>query len=138
MNVSSAIAALVREQAAGRCQYCLMHQSLQGATFHVEHVLPRAKGGQSVIANLVLACPGCNLCKADRTTATDPQTGASTTLFHPRQHTWTDHFQFDGDSIRGLTVMGRATVAALDLNHPRRRSIRIAEGRLGLFPPRAA
>ena len=29
---------LVRARAGDRCEYCRMHQSLQGATFHVEHV----------------------------------------------------------------------------------------------------
>lgn len=135
MKPTAELAALVRARAHGRCQYCLMHQSLQGATFHAEHVVPRVKGGSTDAANLVLACPACNLRKADRTTARDPETGASTPLFHPEQQTWAEHFRFCGDSIQGLTATGRATVAALDLNHARRRSIRAAERRLGLFPP---
>lgn len=40
MNLPGDLAAVVRERAAGRCQYCLMHQSLQGATFHIEHITP--------------------------------------------------------------------------------------------------
>jgi 5-methylcytosine-specific restriction endonuclease McrA len=43
-----------------------MHQSLQGATFHIEHVIPRVRGGTSELENLALACPSCNLHKADR------------------------------------------------------------------------
>lgn len=134
MNVPADLAAVVRQRAAGRCQYCRMHQSLQGATFHVEHVIPRAKGGSSELSNLALACPGCNLHKADRTAAMDPEGGVSVPLFHPVWQKWPEHFRFNDYRIEGLTPTGRATVAALDLNHWRRR-IRAAEKRLGLFPP---
>ena len=33
----------VAERANGRCEYCQMHQSLQGATFHGEHVIPHSR-----------------------------------------------------------------------------------------------
>src|SRR5437870_9608368 len=112
MNLARERAVAVRERAADRCQYCLMHQSLQGATFHVEHVIPRSKGGSSEMDNLVLACPGCNLHKADRTTATDPVTGLRVRLFHPIQQTWSEHFRYVGYQIEGLTPVGRATVVA--------------------------
>ena len=61
MSVPGDLAAAVRRRAASRCQYCLMHQRLQGATFHVEHIIPRSKGGADELANLALACPSCNL-----------------------------------------------------------------------------
>ena len=59
MNVPAALAALVKERAEHRCEYCRMSQSLQGATFHIEHILPRSHGGTTHLANLALACPGC-------------------------------------------------------------------------------
>jgi len=133
--MGSDLAAAVRDRAGVRCQYCLMHQGLQGATFHVEHIIPRAKGGLSVLTNLALACPSCNLCKADRTQAIDPASGALVQLFHPVQEAWMDHFRCAGYGIEGLTPPGRATVAALDMNHPRRCRIRAAEQRFGLYPP---
>src|ERR1700745_3466919 len=68
MAVPETLSQAVRLRADGRCQYCLMHESLQGATFHVEHIIPQSKGGHSVLENLALASPGCNLHKADRTT----------------------------------------------------------------------
>jgi hypothetical protein len=37
----------VELRAGGRCEYCQMYQSLQGATFHVEHIVPRCRGGSS-------------------------------------------------------------------------------------------
>jgi hypothetical protein len=134
MRVSGELAAMVRVRAADRCQYCRMRQNLQGATFHIEHVVPLAKGGGSDSTNLALACPGCNLRKADRTEAMDPESGACVPLFHPLRQEWSEHFYFDGDRVEGSTPIGRATVAALEFNHPRRRSIRLAEKRVGLKP----
>jgi hypothetical protein len=37
----------------------------------------------SIYGEKHLACPGCNLHKAERTTAVDPLTGEELTLFHP-------------------------------------------------------
>ena len=71
-------AARVRDEearAGQRCEYCRMHQSLQGATFHVEHITPTAAGGSDEVANLAWACPSCNLKKSNRQTIVDPETG---------------------------------------------------------------
>jgi hypothetical protein len=112
-----------------------MHQSLQGATFHVEHIVPRAGGGQSLLDNLALACPGCNLKKSDRTELPDPETGLLVPIFNPRLNRWHDHFRWNNYHIEPVTAVGRATAAALDINHPRRVRIRRAEESFGLFPP---
>ncbi|HEV3039470.1 MAG TPA: HNH endonuclease [Candidatus Angelobacter sp.] len=32
-----------------------MHESLQGATFHVEHIIPKSKGGESSLENLAFS-----------------------------------------------------------------------------------
>lgn len=133
----AAICRLVVARAGGRCEYCRMSQSLQGATFHVEHVVPQSAGGSDSAVNLALACPACNLSKANRTTATDPDTSQEVPLFHPRAHTWSDHFCWDGVKLLGRTPTGRATVQAFGLNAPRRQLIRLAEGNFGLFPPDA-
>ena len=135
MNLADELAAAVRERAPGRCQYCLMHQTLQGATFHIEHIIPRSKGGAQELSNLALACPSCNLHKADRTTASDPVSGTAAPLFHPERQVWSAHFRFTGYRIEGLTPTGRATVTALDFNHPRRQRVRAAEEKFGLYPP---
>lgn len=112
-----------------------MHQLLQGATFHVEHVTPRCRGGSTALDNLAWACPGCNLGKGDRVEAPDPQTGRPEPLFNPRRASWSDHFRWEGHAIVALTPAGRATLAALNLNRPRRVVIRQAEALFDLFPP---
>jgi len=125
----------VEKRAGGCCEYCRMHQSLQGATFHVEHVVPLSLQGADKLENLAWACPSCNLHKSNRTQAVDSETGVQVSLFHPRQHDWNEHFLWDEYAIEGRTSNGRATVVALQLNHVRRLQIRQVEQRLGLFPP---
>lgn len=124
----------VFSRARNRCEYCQMHQSLQGATFHVEHVHPQALGGDSNTDNLALACPRCNLCKSTKIDAVDPVTGIVAPLFNPRSDTWANHFSWDGFQVSAASPIGRATIDALDLNHPRRITIRQAEANFALFP----
>jgi len=125
----------ITARAGGCCEYCQMHQSLQGATFHIEHVIPRVRGGVSDSSNLALACPSCNLHKADRVSS---QTNASTVavvFFNPRSDVWAEHFEWDDYTLIGKTEVGRVTIQALDLNQERRIKIRQAEQLFGLFPP---
>lgn len=126
---------LVATRAGQRCEYCRMHQSLQGATFHIEHIMPSSRRGSDDPDNLALARPTCNLHKSDQSQAADPDSGTITLLFNPRMARWNEHFRWDGYRVIGLTPIGRATVAALDLNHPRRLLIRHAEELFELFPP---
>jgi hypothetical protein len=127
--------ARVELRSGGRCEYCRMHQALQGATFHVEHVHPESRGGKTDLENLAWCCPSCNLHKSDRSEALDPETDVLAPLFHPRRQIWSQHFQWQGYVLVGKTPVGRATIAAFALNHPRRLRIRQAEERFGLFPP---
>ena len=107
----------VRLRASDRCEYCRIAQVSQEATFHVDHVVPRAAGGATSFENLALACVSCSLRKGARTTAIDPTSGDATQLFHPRVHAWTEHFHADASGeITGVTAIGRATVVALSMN----------------------
>lgn len=135
--IPEALRQWVRERAEGRCEYCRMSQALQGATFHIGHIIPMSKGGASADENLALACPSCNLGKADATDAVDPDTGQHASLFNPRQDRWKEHFRIDGVRIVGMSPAGRATVWRLQMNAPRRSQIREAERLLGWWPPGA-
>lgn len=110
-----------------------MHQSLQGATFHVEHIQPEVHGGRTELENLAWACPGCNLKKSDRVELTDPTTQQAVPMFHPRRDDWLEHFAWDEFHVLALTPIGRALVHGLDLNHSRRLRIRQAEQMFGMF-----
>ena len=135
MSIPVALADFVRQRAGHRCEYCGMSQSLQGATFHIEHVVPLTCGGSSSKENLALACPSCNLHKSDRSHVIDPATNERVELFHPRKHAWGENFVWKGMNVEGRTAIGRASASALDLNHPRRLRVREAEAMFGLFPP---
>ena len=130
------LAELVADRAGDRCEYCRMHQALQSAVFHVEHIIPRKLGGSDDLNNLAWACPGCNLTKSDRVTIADPVTGQMVPMFHPRQDEWAEHFAWEGFELVGRTPIGRALVQAFNLNHVRRVRVRQVEARFGLFPPR--
>jgi hypothetical protein len=128
---------LVEARAGGRCEYCRMHQALQGATFHVEHIIPISHSGLSEPDNLAWACPGCNLRKSDRILLADADSLVSVPLFHPRRDRWSEHFRWQGYQVVGLPPVGRATVWALDLNHARRLLIRQPKSCLPGFLPNA-
>lgn len=108
----------VRRAAGNRCGHCLSPQHLIMARLEIEHIIPLAKGGKDAEDNLWVACPLCNGNKSDKTTGVDPNTLADAPLFNPRAQDWWEHFMWSesGLSIRGLTPIGRATVAALQLS----------------------
>ncbi|MEH1859125.1 MAG: HNH endonuclease [Nostoc sp.] len=85
-----------------------------------DHIHPRSKGGETIFANLCLACRSCNEFKADSTEAIDPLSGEKTPLFNPRQQRWSEHFAWNADATRveGLTTTGRATIVCLRMNNP--------------------
>jgi hypothetical protein len=89
------------------------------------------------LSNLALACRGCNLYKSDKTTAIDPISNRTVPLFHPRRQQWNDHFSWnqDGTQIVGLTPIGRATVAALNLNREGLVNLRRTLHQCGEHPP---
>lgn len=130
-SIPSRLIKLVRERAQNRCEYCRMVQDIQGATFHIEHIVPLAKGGKTNSTNLALACPSCNLNKSDRVESIDPLTDRLAPLFNPRKDEWFDHFHYDRSEIIGITAIGRTTVILLKFNDERRLRIREIERLLG-------
>jgi hypothetical protein len=131
---------LVVARAGGACEYCRLLQDASGVTFHVEHVLPTAADGKTVLGNLALSCPGCNLAKGSRTTAIDSN-GVEQKIFNPRNYDpwllgWHLHFMLDRKSghIQGLTPVGEATIRLLHMNDfPRRfaRKLQVSAGLIG-------
>lgn len=47
-----------------RCQYCGGTPD-KGYELHVDHILPRSKGGKTELENLITACRECNIGKSD-------------------------------------------------------------------------
>jgi hypothetical protein len=134
-DVSAALTRLVVLRAGNRCEYCGLSQLGQEATFHIDHVVPRAAGGPTTEENLALACVSCSLRKWARQTAPDPDGGGEVPLFNPRTQKWADHFRWDGERVVPLTPTGRATAAALAMNRPIVLAIRQEEAARGRHPP---
>ncbi len=130
---------LVVARAGGVCEYCRLVELATGITFHIEHVVPRVLDGQTVMANLALSCPGCNLAKSERTTGRD-ESGHVQSLFNPREYEpwllgWHLHFVLHRESgtILPRTPVGEATILTLAVNSDRRVFARRLQIRAGLI-----
>jgi HNH endonuclease len=124
--------AFVRERAADRCEYCRAPESAFRVVFVIDHITARQHGVTDDLQNLALCCPKCNRKKGPNLSGIDPESRSITPLYHPRQQSWTTHFRWNGLTVIGITAIGRATIAALDLNSSDRLRVRdflAAEGR---------
>ena len=121
------------------CAYCQTAEFLTAMTFEFEHIRPLSAGGETVFGNLCLACPSCNRHKGNRQTAIDPESGKAIALFHPQEQVWTEHFAWseNGTEIKGMTAVGRGTIAALQMNRPTLVRARAMWVKLGEHPPEA-
>lgn len=128
---------LVIERAQNCCEYCGLSQLGQVATHHIDHIIPVRADGETSENNLALACVSCSLRKAAKQLVTDPASGEAVPIFNPRRQVWTDHFRWNDVHLIGLTAVGRATVAALDMNRPILLAIRTEETFFDRHPPKA-
>jgi hypothetical protein len=128
---------LVRQRAKGLCEYCHAAERWQYVEFTIDHILPIAIGGPTTPENLALVCFSCNRRKWDRCIGVDPETAQESRLFNPRIDIWNEHFTWltNGIEIRGMTTIGRTTVAALELNRERILLLRAADAHVGRHPP---
>jgi len=108
----------IEERAQGCCEYCGSLARYAPQSFAIEHIVPRSKGGETILENLALSCPGCNSHKYNKTHGYDPVSGQMTALYHPRQQNWCEHFawNFGCSIVIGLTPTGCATLEILHLN----------------------
>ena len=129
-SIPSALRDLVRVRAGDRCEYCRLHQDDDPFfRFHIEHIVARQHGGRTDETNLALSCHQCNLHKGPNLTGIDPVTSGVVPLYHPRQQNWSDHFEWRGVAVVGLTPTGRATVRVLSMNSRDRLELRSVAGR---------
>jgi hypothetical protein len=127
---------LVEQRAGARCEYCRAPQVVTGATYHVEHIIPSARGGPDDPSNYALCCITCNGHKAGHITGIDPVTGTEVQLFNPRCDRWSRHFRFSRADfiVGGCTAKGRATVSRLQINERKQVEARSLWVAFGLFP----
>jgi hypothetical protein len=138
-GISREIRERVRQQAGNRCGYCHAPQFLVLGPLEIDHLLPTAAGGFDEEENLWLACSVCNSHKSQRINAFDPQSGELVPLFNPRRDSWEAHFIWttDGNSLIGLSAIGRATIAALQINADDQLKLRSIWVEGNRFPPAA-
>jgi len=141
MAVSPSTRRLVRQRAAGLCEYCHSDEQWQFVRFTIDHIVPRSVEGDDESENLAHACRNCNERRGNRCEAPDPETGRMVPVFNPRADRWNDHFTWDASRTRivALTATGRATVLLLDFNDDRHgghiRRVRERDLNDGYHPP---
>jgi len=133
-RISAILRQLVRERAAGRCEYCLVRDEDVLISHQPDHIIAEQHGGESTAENLALACVHCNRRKGPNIASLDLTTGQLTPLFNPRTQNWADHFSLDGAYILPQTAVGRVTARLLNLNHPDRIRVRQALIKAGTYP----
>jgi HNH endonuclease len=127
----------VRNAAKDRCGYCQSLQKYVLGILEIEHIIPKASGGNDNEENLWLSCRLCNSYKGIQTRAIDPISDRPVQLFNPRTQKWSQHFTWseDGAYIIGSTPCGRTTVLALQLNNIYAVTVRQAWISVGWHPP---
>jgi hypothetical protein len=103
-----------------------------GVTFEIDHIIPQSLGGATQSSNLCLTCPPCNRHKSNRITISE------TSLFHPTQNIWSEHFAWNDDRtiLLALTSIGKVTIKALHINRPEIVQLRSYWVALALHPPK--
>ncbi|HBE20003.1 MAG TPA: HNH endonuclease [Cyanobacteria bacterium UBA11149] len=119
MTISEELRARVRAKYGNCCSYCQSLQKYILGILEIDHIIPKAAGGNDDEKNLCLACSLCNKYKGIQTHAVNPITQEQVKLFNPHTQKWWEHFAWseNGTEIIGLTDCGSATVIALKLNN---------------------
>ncbi|MEM7773615.1 MAG: HNH endonuclease signature motif containing protein [Cyanobacteria bacterium P01_A01_bin.37] len=118
--IPTSLRQFVTERAKGCCEYCLYPQYASLLSFEMEHIISEKHKGETIAANLALACPYCNRAKGTDLGSIDPVTGVLTPSFNPRTQGWIDHFCLVEACIKAFTPEGRVTVEILQFNDTRR------------------
>jgi len=132
-RISEALRRVVETRAGSRCEYCLLPTSVAFYPHEVDHIIARKHGGESLLENLALACWRCNRHKGSDLTSFDPDTGALTLLFSPRNQRWPEHLALEAGLLIGLSAEGRTTLRLLQLNNAARIDERLRLLAVGLY-----
>ncbi len=132
-RVGAALRRVVIERAGGCCEYCGLPDDVLRLPHEPDHIVATQHGGHTSSDNLAYTCFRCNRFKGPNLASIDPQTGAVTPLFHPRNDRWTEHFRWQEAEIAPLTAIGRATAGLLQFNDPERVALRAGLMRQGRY-----
>ena len=112
-----------------------MPQSCTQLPHEVDHIRAQKHKGSTTLENLGWSCALCNSHKGSDVSAYVPDTDELVRLFNPRVDIWTDHFEWEGPLLIGLTPIAQATLELLQINKDSRVSLRRMLIEAGLFPP---
>jgi len=132
--IPAALRREVIERAANCCEYCRIRREDHILPFEIDHIISEKHGGETTSANLCRICWDCNNAKGSNIASADPVTGNATFLYHPRRHSWEQHFRLQSGVIVPLTPEGRVTVFLLELNAQERVDERETLILLGRYP----
>ena len=98
-------------------------------------MIPRVLGGRSDLGNLALACPSCNLHKADRIRASQGTDSATVALFNLKTDVWINHFEWDDYMLVGCWCLCSWLSLLLVASEPEATVCRPVEleGKVGTF-----
>jgi hypothetical protein len=116
--VREALRQLIRDRAGARCEYCHFPEAFSFLPYQIDHIIAAKHSGPAIESNLAWACYYCNSYKGPNLSGWDPDTDEVIRLFHPRRDVWQEHFGWRGAILTGSTVIGRITIAVLEINHP--------------------
>jgi len=109
---------LVRDRAAGVCEYCHFPEAVSFNPFQVDHIIAEKHDGPTLEKNLAWSCYYCNTYKGPNIAGWNSEEDIIVRLYHPRKDQWEDHFQWQGALLTGKTPVGIATINVLRINHP--------------------
>ena len=98
------------------CEFCHIPEGI--LPLHVLNLPRQKKDTPNALQNYCVICEHCYKAKGNRVEGVDPRSGKIIPLFHPRKDIWKQHFSWEIDhiTIKGLTIVGRATVAITRMN----------------------
>jgi hypothetical protein len=95
-RISATMRRQVYARAQGKCEYCLLPQTVALHPHEPDHIVPVQHSGETTIENLALACMRCNRHKGPNIGSYDPIGGQLVAFFNPRTQMWREHFRLDG------------------------------------------
>lgn len=118
-TTSKYVRKLVAMRAGYKCEYCQVLEYLSNYEYHIEHIIGLQHGGSDLPDNLAFACSWCNWKKGPNIATILPPDITLIPLYNPRTQNWFDHFEVDSvGKILGKSIVAKATINLLNLNHP--------------------
>lgn len=121
MSVTADIRQQARQRANYACEYCGISETGTGGLLTLDHYIPKSKGGEDTLENLVYACFRCNQYKSDYWSQNPEQPQ----LWNPRLEPAESHFlELADGALYPFTPSGISTIRILRLNRAELRDYR--------------